>query len=319
MIDAASLRSNDLSVQQLRSFCAVFEQGSYSAAAKQQFLATATVWEQVRGVERCYETTLFTRHGRNIRPNDEAQMLYDALRPVLTGLDSSFEVLDERRSPSQLRLVTGMRMLLEELGDHFRSFLESHPGVSLQLLHGDNVTAEELIAADEADLGLTLAPPPQTDQTGFVYEKAYSVEFLALAPPDHPLAGRARLRLNDLIKYPLIVGHHGTNSRRVLEEALHREELLEKAQIAVETDNSAFTAACVRAGLGVGIVAGRGGGPITKDLVGLSLRNQLGNARIVFIWKAGRILSQGVLDLIEDIKRSGAERSEKKGKSKSKG
>lgn len=316
MIDAASLRSNDLSVQQLRSFCAVFEHGSYSAAAKHQFLATATVWEQVRGVEKCYETTLFTRHGRNIRPNEEAQLLYNALKPVLTGLDSSFEVLDDGRSPTRLRLVTGMRMLLEELGDHFRSFLESHPGVSLQLLHGDNITAEELIAADEADLGLTLAPPPQTEQQGFTYEKAYSVEFLALTPPDHPFAGRSRLRLRDLVRYPLVVGHHGTNSRRVLEEALHREELLDQAQIAVETDNSAFTAACVRAGLGVGIVAGRGGGPITKDLAGISLRNQLGNARIVFIWKAGRILSQGVLDLIEDIKQSGSKRTGKKGMSK---
>ena len=313
MVGAPLLRSNDLSVQQLRSFCAVFEHQSYSAAAKKQSLATATVWEQVRGVEKCYETTLFERHGRNIRPTQQAQALYDALRPVLTGLDSSFEVLDERGSPSQLRLVTGMRMLLEELGDHFREFLESHPGVSLRLLHGDNVTAEQLIAADEADLGLTLAPPHHTEHKELTYEKAYSVEFLALAPPDHPLAERHRLRLRDLVRYPLIVGHPGANSRRVLEEALHREELLDELQIAVETDNSAFTAACVRAGLGVGIVAGSAGGPLTRDLVGLSLRSQLGHARIVFIWKTGRILSQGVLDLIAGIKRSGSSRFNRRG------
>lgn len=313
MNEAINLRSNELSVQQLRSFCAVFEHSSYSAAAKQQCLATATVWEQVQGVERSYGTSLFKRQGRAIRPTQDAQALYEALKPVLTGLDSSFDVIGTQGAPDRLRIVAGMRMLLEELGEHFRSFQESHPNISLQLFHGDNATAEAMIAEDKADLGLTLAPPLHTEQKEFTYKKAYSVEFLALAPEDHPLSGKSRMRLRDVVRYPLVVGHHGTSSRQVLEEALHREELLGQTKIAVETDNSAFTAACVRSGLGVGIVAGNSGGPLTQGLVGRSLKSQLGRAHIVFLWKAGRILSQGVLDLIEDIKRSGTAQAGQKG------
>lgn len=299
--------ANDLTVQQLRSFCVVYEHQSYSAAARAVGLAAPTLWEQVQAVERCYGAALFRREGRQIRPSPVGTVLYEALIPVMAGLDSTFDVVrdDGELRSATLRVVTGMRMLLEELGEALMAFREQNPSVSLTLLHGDRKTAQQLISAGDADLGLTLDPGPDADGGEFAFEKAYDVEYLAIVPRDHPLASRRALPLHELVKYPLIAGHQDTSVRRVLNEALHRKSLMQRATFAMETDNGAFTAACVRAGLGVGILAGKAGGPLTGDLVGLSLRRQLGDARIVFMWKSGRHLTRAMRSLMALVTKQG--------------
>jgi DNA-binding transcriptional LysR family regulator len=297
-------RANDLNVQQLCSFCTVFEQRSYSAAARVLGIAVPTIWEQVQAVERCYGANLFSREGRQIAPTQTAHSLYEALGPVMAGLHSTFDVVneEEHEGSARLTIVTGMRMLLEELGDCLQTFRNQHPTISLRLVHGDNKTAERLILAEEADLGMTLEPGPNSARTEFTYDEAYTIEYLAVVPTNHPLAKRRSLKLKDLVAYPLVVGHEQTAGRRVLDEALHREGLLQQANVAVETDNSAFTATCVRAGMGVGILAGKSDGLLTRDLVGLSLKKQLGNARIVFLWRSGRHLTRATRSLIQLIK-----------------
>ena len=118
MIHPDIQRADELTVQQLRSFCTVFEKQSYSSAARQIGMSVPTIWEQVRSLERRYASTLFERQGRKIYPTPTAQSLYESLRTVLAGLDSTFELVREQAGahPPQLALVTGVRMMLEELG-----------------------------------------------------------------------------------------------------------------------------------------------------------------------------------------------------------
>src|SRR5262245_57163850 len=136
MNPADSLRANDLTVQQLRSFCLVFERQSYSAAAKEVGLSVPTVWDQVQAVSRQYATVLFEKRGRRIFPTSSAELLYETLQPLLVGLDSTFEVIRERGSlPHTMTLVVGVRMMLEELGPALKRFRDRHPDVSLRLIH----------------------------------------------------------------------------------------------------------------------------------------------------------------------------------------
>jgi DNA-binding transcriptional LysR family regulator len=120
------------------------------------------------------------------------------------------------------------------------------------------------------------------------------------------LARQLTLRLVDLVAYPLVVGHGGTYGRQLLEQALHHQGLSDRVQIAAETDNSAFTIACARAGMGIGIVAGRPRGFLSRDLVARSLQRQLGQAWIAFLWKKGKHLTATVHTLMRLI-REGAE------------
>ncbi|MCI0357950.1 MAG: substrate-binding domain-containing protein, partial [Planctomycetaceae bacterium] len=65
---------------------------------------------------------------------------------------------------------------------------------------------------------------------------------------------------------------------------------------------SAFTIACVRAGMGIGIVAGQPQGFLTRGLATRSLQPQLGQAWIAFLWQKGRQLTPTVRALVQLIR-----------------
>jgi len=69
-------RAESLSVQQINTFCCVYELGGYAGASEQLGLAGPTIWEQVKILERVYKTVLFKRSGRNIRPSPTGDVLY---------------------------------------------------------------------------------------------------------------------------------------------------------------------------------------------------------------------------------------------------
>jgi DNA-binding transcriptional LysR family regulator len=193
-------------------------------------------------------------------------------------------------------------MMLEELGPCFSAFRKAHENVHLRLLHGDGKTAHRMISEDAADLGLTLEPGPELALGSVVCQRAYELSYLAVLPPKHPLTRKPKLQLKDIVRYPLIVGHRATHSRVALDQALHREDLLDQQQIAIETDNSAFTVSCVRAGAGVGIVAGQSNSPLTQGLQTRPLSSYLGKAYIVFLTKKGRQFTESVNALMETIR-----------------
>ena len=284
---------DNLTLGQFRTFVLTVETGAYAETARRLQMSVPTVWAQVQSLERQYELKLFEKSGRGIAVTDSGRALCDAVRPLLAGFDSTRRLAQEsaQDSAGSLTLLTGVRMTLDDLGTPLRRFREQFPRVSLRLLHGDNRKSEELLASGEADLALALDPGPGLRSQDLKSERAYRLEYQAVFPAKHPLATKAKVTLADLVEYPLVVGAAATYGRMLFDQAMHRSELAERVNVAVETDNSAYTVACVRAGLGVGVIAGRVEGTLTRGLQIRSLAKSLGQAWIVFLWKKGKHLS----------------------------
>ena len=295
-----AIRTGDLGVQQLLTLRHVIERGGYAGAARHMELSVPTVWQQVQSLQRIYGVTLFEKSGRQVRPTPAAMRLYEAFDEILVNLESTFDVVDRDESNRDtITLVTGMRMMLEDLAQPLHAFQRRH-GNRMLIRHGNNTRAEELILAGEADLALSLDAGLEQASSTICYEPAYSVDFLAVAPRSHPFAKSASSSLRELVRHDLVVTAPGTHGRDALQQALYRERL--DANIIVETDNSGFTIACVQAGMGVGILAGRAEGKLCKGLATKSLRRQLGQRQIVFMWRRGRSLSPTLHQLIETIR-----------------
>jgi len=87
--------------------------------------------------------------------------------------------------------------------------------------------------------------------------------------------------LIDLVGQPLIVGSPDTIARRQIEQASFRLGISRPLNVAVETDNVAVTIACVRAGLGVGIIASRPHGHLTSAVKTRSVADEIGQVNVV--------------------------------------
>ena len=291
-------RSANLNVQQLYTFREVYERGGYATAAAESNLSVATIWQHIRALENSYEVKLFKRAGRKVVATPAAKELYQAIDEILVNLESTFDLVNRESSDAlPIRLVTGNRMLWEDLAEPLSVFRGTHDN-RLILRHGNDRRAEELLKEDAADIALSLEPGPERISPLIHYEPGYFVDFLAAVPKRHPFT-KSSCSLKELVKYPLIVSAAGTHGRDTLDHALHRERLT--ANVAVETDNSGFTIACVQAGMGIGVLAGRHDGLLCSKLATRSLRRQLGRRQIVFMWRKGRRLTEPMLRLVELI------------------
>lgn len=264
-------------------------------------MSVPAVWQHVNALEKTYGSKLFEKVGRRVEPTAFAKQLYETIDEILVRLDSTFRFTQSPSGDETITLVTGVRMMIEDLAAPLAAFRKHHSNPIL-IRHGNNQRAEELILAGEADLALTLEAGPGEMSPQISTAPAYSIEFLAIAPKRHAYATAKASGLRELVKHQLIVTAKGTHGRDALEQALHFRHLT--ANIAVETDNSGFTVACVQAGMGVGILAGRPDGIMCKPLVVRSLRRQLGRRKIVFMWRRGRELPNAVQALMDTVRRS---------------
>ena len=155
---AAVREASDVTLAQLRSFFVVARAGSYAAAARELLLTSPAVWEQMQGLERHYGCPLLVRRGNGIAPTAEGEQLLELLRPLLAGLDSTREVLQQRGGslPSTITVATNLRVLAEEISRALARFQKEHPAIHLRLFFTGN-DVDERIASGEADM--PVAPP----------------------------------------------------------------------------------------------------------------------------------------------------------------
>ena len=121
-------------------------------------------------------------------------------------------------------------------------------------------------------------------------------------PARHRLVKQAELTLADIVGEPLILGNKNTVGRQQFEQAIFRLGLTQPLTVVAETDNSAVTVACVRAGIGVGIIAGKHGGNLTRHVTTKSLAKDLGTVNIVAAYRTGRLHTKVVRQLLDLLK-----------------
>jgi LysR family cyn operon transcriptional activator len=294
MPDRARRPYKELGLQQLRSFCEVCQRGGYAAAARALLLTSPAVWEQIQALERHYGVRLLERHGHGVRPTTQGERLLAMIRPLLAALDSTREVLQQEDGavPEQITLVTNLRVLVDPISRALRRFQRRYPRVRLRVFYTGILEVEPHVLRDEADVAFTLEPGPDSPRSGAVtFEPAGQVDYLLITPARHPLLRQRALHLHRIVQYPLVLGEPGAYSRHRVQEVLHRYDLADAAQVAVETSSDEYTLSCVRAGLGVGITLGIARGHLYQGLGVRPLRRWFGTARVGFLWKRGAHVS----------------------------
>ncbi|MCG8653902.1 MAG: LysR family transcriptional regulator, partial [Pirellulales bacterium] len=217
-LTSTNQRAGDLNIQQLHTFRLVIECGGYAAAAKESHLSVPAVWQHIRALEQAYEVKLFDRVGRGVKPTAAAKRLYQVVDETLIRLESTFDVVRHCSRDETIRLVTGVRMMLEDLAEPLARFRKRGRN-QLIIRHGNSHRAEQLLLSGEADLAMTLAPGLAQGSDQLHYEPAYFVDFLAASKRNHAFAKTDSTSLRELVKHDLIVTSPSTFGRDALDQA----------------------------------------------------------------------------------------------------
>jgi DNA-binding transcriptional LysR family regulator len=146
--------------QHWRSFLAVLQTGSLSAAARQLHLTQPTLGRQIASLEQALGVALFTRSTEGLRPTSAAT----ELAPHATAMASAAAALLRVASGGEGELRGMVKLAASEfigavvLPRMLARFREAHPGIEIELAMSDHV--EDLLRRD-ADIAVRNTTPTQ--------------------------------------------------------------------------------------------------------------------------------------------------------------
>lgn len=276
----------EIRLQQLRSICATARRGSLVGAARDLEVSQPAVWEQVRALEREFGATLIEAHGRGCRLTEAGTLLVELAGPIVTAADSLKRAFQERRAQvvPRLTIASTQRILVEDLREVIPRFIASHPQVRLRFIERTTGQVSAAVESAEADIGVASDREPTSPwlQT----EPAYQLAVILLTQHDHPLAKKRSIRLQDLLKYPL-VNAADSFARPELAKQLGDLGVFQVESRTIEAASTVAVRHFVSQGLGTGLVLGRMTQGRAPTLHEHDLSRHFGRAGINLVWRKG--------------------------------
>jgi DNA-binding transcriptional LysR family regulator len=241
-----------LNLHHLRVFATVAEHGGFSRAASRLRLSQPAVSKSVRELERAVGAQLFERGGRTPRLTESGVLLFARARELFAVERSAEEELRVLRGleGGVLRIGASTTVITYLLPPYLARFRSAHPHVVLRVASAN--TRDIARALLERRLDVALVEGPVTDERIEVVPWRDD-ELVVISEPNHPLAARRRVRLDDLASEPFIVRERGSGTREVAERALafHGARLT----VAMQLASTEAIKQAVAAGLGLAIVS----------------------------------------------------------------
>jgi DNA-binding transcriptional LysR family regulator len=189
----------------LTTFVAVARHGSFSAAATELGYTQSAISQQIAALEADLGLALLNR--RPVEPTPAGRRLLEHAEPLLLRLRAArADVLRAAARPRhRLRLAATPLAVNAVLAARLAHARARQPRLDVTLVACGREQVGALVAEGEADLGLAdgiAAPsdPLRLPDTSPMTTTGVAEEDLVVAlPADHPLAGRAALRLADLV------------------------------------------------------------------------------------------------------------------------
>lgn len=219
----------------LRYFEAVAEEGSIRLASERLNISASAVNRQIRKVEDFFGTPLFERRPDGMRLTEAGRLVLRHSRATLQDFARLRGDVEKLRG-----VVSGVVTIatLDSLTVHFlpealTRFIDAHPEVEIRVGACDPSEAVHSIAQGNADLGLTFQA---VWRGGIRVLQTIPCAMCAIMTPDHELAARESLTLEQCGAYPLIYQRNDSGSMEpFFGEAM---ELFKSAHEPVLTSNT---------------------------------------------------------------------------------
>jgi LysR family transcriptional regulator, carnitine catabolism transcriptional activator len=179
--------SISLTPQQLSGFLQVAATGSFSEAARALSVSQPALSRTVRTIEEIVGERLFDRDTRHVILTPAGE----ALRPIAerlvaefaNGLSELAQFVAGKRGQVTVAALPSLAAVL--LPNVLRRFRVQYPAVEFVILDGASGSVLDLVIQRQADLGLTVQPPPHD---GLVYQPLLSDAFGLVCRADDRLS-----------------------------------------------------------------------------------------------------------------------------------
>ncbi|HEX8100983.1 MAG TPA: LysR family transcriptional regulator [Solirubrobacteraceae bacterium] len=297
-----------LDVRRMKVLREVANRGSFSAAADALSFTQSAVSQQIAALEREAGVTLVERSARGIRLTDAGEVVVRHAEVVLARLaeaERELEALAGLRG-GRLRMAAFESAGASLMPLAVAEFRRRHPAVELSLTLAEPEDALGSMRAGELDLALAMSSRTlgEPDIDGFEAVHLLDDPMLLALPLDHPLARKARIRLEDFAAEAWIHGTPGCDCNKMVIRACEGAGF--SPRVAFESDDYGAMQGFVAAGVGVAIIAELGTSTVRDDIVLRSLHGQVPDRRIYAVAPSGGYrpaATDAMIDILQQVSR----------------
>ncbi len=194
-----------MEVRVLRYFLTVVREESITKAAEVLHITQPTLSRQLAQLEGELGVTLFSRGTRKISLTSEGMLLKRRAEEILELVDKTEQEMARQEELVEGTVAVGCGDLLavQTLGELIRSFIQKYPRVTFDLYTATADHIKERMDRGVTDIGLLLEP---VEMDKYEHIRLNRKESWGVAMrPDDPLAGKEKIRPEDLKGRPLIL------------------------------------------------------------------------------------------------------------------
>ena len=237
-----------ISIQGLRVFLSILEQGSLSAAGRRLGLTQPAVSNHLHTLEKRFEVALLVRGGR-VRATPAGECLANHARRVLEEISNLEEDMAHYSAPHGRLVVGASTTPGEVLVPHVAAeFSDCYPDVTLDVEIADTEETLKVLLEREVEFAIVGREVDHPRLDSWALEQDELV--LVVAATD-PLAG-SELSPEDLADRPFVMREEGSATRQATEEGLATVDIAPR--VAMELGSNAAVVGAVAEGAGIGVV-----------------------------------------------------------------
>lgn len=243
-----------MELQQLRYAVAIAEEQSFTRAAERCFVVQSALSRQIKSLESELGVRLFARTSRKVEATPAGEAFVEQARLCLRAAERAKVAAAAAHGDIRGALTIGVipTVTAVDVAAVLGAFRRGYPEVGVHVRTGGSDEFLRRIAAGELDvgfLGLAEGVTPQGVQTRELSRE----RLVAVLAEGHRLAGRRRLRLEDLAGETFVDFPEGSSGREQSDLAFDRARL--RREVSFEVNTADLLTGLVRQGLGAALVA----------------------------------------------------------------
>jgi len=203
-----------MDIDQLRTFLAVLEHGSFSRAAEALRVGQSTISFHIKALETAVGARVLDRHGGQVRPTATGAVLRRYAQRIVSLRDEALAKLRAEESGQAGRLTIAASTIPAEylLPPVLAEFLAAHPNVAVTVEVSDSRKALVQLLAHECDLALVGA---RARDKRILYTPFAEDEVVLVGRPEGP-PGRRKSVVRDLGRARIVVREEGSGTRQAV-------------------------------------------------------------------------------------------------------
>jgi DNA-binding transcriptional LysR family regulator len=243
------LLPNFVNTSALRYFYEVARYGSFQIVEEKVHVAASAIRRQVQLLEDELDTKLFVRDRNGVRLTPSGETLLYRVRRMMRELDAARSeiVALTGEQTGHVRIGINETVAREFLATFLGEFRARYPKVTFEVVIASSNLLADTLFRGEVDIIMGYA---LERQTGLKQVASFNLQTCITVQRDHPLAGRAFVRVGDLVDETFIMPTQDQRLRHVLNSVFSRVAV--RPTFSVTTNSFEFIAIMVAKGLGIG-------------------------------------------------------------------